>query len=87
MPSLYYFAAHTDSGCVVACAHKHSTVIAAVACITGAGGYVIAVDDGELRELNRKEEAVFQFAMYSGGKVTLERLARLWHKPALSNPN
>lgn len=87
MPSLFYFAAYTDSGCLIGCAHRHSTVIAAVACIIAAGGYVIAVEDGELRELNRKEEAVFQFAMYSGEKVALDRPARLFPRPALSTLN
>jgi len=87
MPSLYYFAANTDSGCLIGCDHKHSTVIAAVACITAAGGFVVAVQDGEFRELTRKEEAVFQFAMYGGGKVAIDRILRLWPKRALANPN
>lgn len=64
MSSLYYFAAWTDSGCLLGCDHQHVTVISAVACIATAGGYVVAVQDGELRELSPKEETEFQFAMY-----------------------
>jgi hypothetical protein len=64
MSSLYYFAAWTDSECLLGCDHQHSTVISAVACIATAGGYVVAVQDGEVRELSPKEETEFQFAMY-----------------------
>ena len=73
MRSLYYFAAWTDSGCFMGCEHEHATVISAVACIASAGGYVIAVENSELRELNEKEEMEFQFAMY-GGQVAGSRL-------------
>ncbi len=67
MSSLYYFAAWTDSGCLLGCAQQHVTVISAVACVASAGGYVVAVDDGQLRELSPKEEIEFQFAMYGTG--------------------
>jgi len=40
------------------------SIASVVPCITSAGGYVIAVEDGELRELTRKEEAEFQYAVY-----------------------
>ncbi|HEX6505322.1 MAG TPA: hypothetical protein VF011_18915 [Terriglobales bacterium] len=63
-PSLYYFAAWTDSGCVLGCDHQHETVISAVACCAPAGAYVIAVENGDLRELNEAEESEFQHAMY-----------------------
>lgn len=64
MPSLYYFAAWTDSHCLAGCDHQHETVISAVACCAPAGAYVVAVENGALRELNEKEEAEFQYAMY-----------------------
>jgi len=64
MPSLYYFAAWTDSGCLFGCDHQHETVISAVSCCAPAGAYVIAVENCELRELNEKEECEFQHAMY-----------------------
>lgn len=67
MASLYYFAAHTDSGCLVGCIHEHATVISAFVCISAAGGYVVAVENGQLRELSKKEEREFHLAMYGTG--------------------
>ena len=81
MASLYYFAAFTDSGCLCGCHHEHATVISAVACTSAAGGYVVAVEDGQLRELNTSEEREFQLAMYNG-EVMVRRIFRLWAKPA-----
>jgi hypothetical protein len=63
---MYYFAASTDSGVVLGCEHQHATVISAVACISTAGGYVVAVEHCRLRELNDAEEAEFQQAMHGG---------------------
>lgn len=73
LPRLYYFAAYTDSGCLISCGHEHPTVISAVACVSCAGAYVIAVEKNQLRELNAKEEKDFQFAMY-GSPALLRRL-------------
>lgn len=71
--SLYYFAAWTESHCLLGCDHQHETVISAVACCTAApGSYVIAVEKGQLRELDEKEEREFQYAMY-GGDTNTER--------------
>jgi hypothetical protein len=65
MLSRYYFAAWNDSGCLLGCEHKHETVIAAVACCTSAAGsYVVAGENGDLRELNEKEESEFRYAVY-----------------------
>ena len=61
---LFYFAAWTDSECLLGCNHQHETVISATACISDAGGYVVAVENAELRALTDKEEAEFQHAMY-----------------------
>jgi hypothetical protein len=63
MTALYYFAAWTDSGCLIGCSHEHGTVSEAVACIACAGGYVIAVENGVLRALTAEEEAQFQRAI------------------------
>ena len=63
---MHYFAAWTDSGFLLGCEHEHATVISAVACITNAGGYVIAVENGLMRELNEAEEKEFQNALYGG---------------------
>lgn len=59
----YYFAAWTDSDCLLGCDHEHKTVTSAAACITSVGGYVVAVTKGRARELNDTEEAEFQRAM------------------------
>ena len=72
--ALSYFAAWTDSGCLFGCSHQHQTIASAVPCIASAGGYVIAVEDGELRELTSKEEAEFQNAIY--GVQTQEQRRR-----------
>jgi hypothetical protein len=62
MNSLYYFAAWTDSGCLLGCPHRHDTVTEATACISCAGAYVIAVENEVLRRMNDVEEAEFQRA-------------------------
>ena len=66
MNKIYYFAAWTDSGCLLGCDHEHQTVLSATACINVAGGYVVAVET-RLRELNEMEEAEFQLAKYGFG--------------------
>jgi len=69
-PSHYYFCAWSDSGCLCGCKHFHMTVASAVACssATCAGAYVIAVEKGQYRALNNKEEAEFQELMYGEGR-------------------
>jgi hypothetical protein len=67
MLSLYYFAVWTDSGCLLGCDHRHLTVITAAQCISHCGGYVLAIEKDEIRPLNKREEAEFQYAM-SGSK-------------------
>ena len=62
--NLYYFAAWTDSGCLLGCDHHHRTVISAANCISEAGGYVVAVEDGKYRALNQGEEELFRLAYY-----------------------
>jgi len=62
MNSIYYFAAWTDSGFLLGCDHEHQTVTEAVACISCADGYVIAVENNGLRALTDEEEAECQCA-------------------------
>jgi hypothetical protein len=81
--SAYYVAAFTDSGCIHACDHRHVTVTAAAACISSAGGYVIAMQDESPRALSDSEEAEFQHAMYgksSTGEVETSPAALHWAK-------
>jgi hypothetical protein len=86
MASLYYFAGYTDSGCLIGCDHEHATVISAVACLSAGGGYVVAVEDGQLRELSSSEEKEFELARYHG-EILVRRTIRLWPKPAPPIPN
>ena len=87
MADIYYLAAWTDSGCILGCDHKHLTVLSAVACISSAGGYVVAVENGTLRPLTSREEQEFQFAMY-GTEIVRGSLRPLrpsgWTKPILN---
>lgn len=64
MSSIYYFAAWTDSGFLLGCYHQHNTIASATACISAAGGYVIADENGVMRALSGKEEAAFQCVMW-----------------------
>jgi hypothetical protein len=64
MGKRYYVAAHTDSDCVCCCNHKHPNVSTATACISEAGGYVVAVRRRRMLQLTGAEEAEFQKAMY-----------------------
>ncbi len=60
----YYVAVHWDSDCMCGCPHKHKNITTATACISEAGGYVVAVRRGKTRQLTDAEEAEFQKAMY-----------------------
>jgi hypothetical protein len=75
MSSTFYFSAWTDSGCLLGCPHEHPTVTSAAACISCAGGYVIAVEKGVLRALTDVEEVEFQRAMYGGEAESREQAA------------
>jgi len=63
MISTYYSAVWTDSGCLLSCWHEHSTINEAAACISNAGVYVVASENGVLRALTADEEAEFQRAI------------------------
>jgi hypothetical protein len=72
MKDLHYFAAWTDGGCLLGCFHEHKTVTSAAACVSSAGGYVVAVENGKLRELNEVEEAEFQRAMCNSEPIKVD---------------
>jgi hypothetical protein len=60
------------------------SVTSAVFCTSSAcaGAYVVAVEKGEYRELNDKEEKEFQFRMYGWGKEKKPGFELLpWRKP------
>jgi len=81
-PSLYYFCAWTDSGCLGGCEHFHLTVASVVACSSSApaGSYAIAVEKGEYRVLNTKEEAEYQELMYEHAEAR-QAVILCWPKP------
>ena len=61
--STCYSACRTDSACLLGCLHEHVTVEEAVGCISCAGGYVVATENGVMRSLMPVEEAEFQRAI------------------------
>jgi hypothetical protein len=83
LPPFYYFCAWTDSGCLRGCDHFHLTVASAVACSSEAcaGAYVVAVEKGEYRALDGKEEAEFQALMYGYSERRREYTVLAWPKP------
>ena len=64
MGKRYFVAVYTDSGCLIGCDHKHPNVATATACISEAGGYVVAARRGKFLALTESEQAQFQVAMY-----------------------
>jgi hypothetical protein len=68
MSSLHYCAASTNSGFFLTCDDRHSTIGEAAACVSCAGGYIVAVEKGVMRALQREEEAEFQSIVHSSVK-------------------
>lgn len=67
MTNTCYHAAYADGGKFLRlCPHQHPTVISAVACISSAGEYVVAVENGAVRELMKVEEVEYEYAIYGG---------------------
>jgi len=58
--NLHYEAAWTDSWTFRRCGHNHDGLLEAAKCgmPQGAGWYVIAVEDGTLRELTEREDKI-----------------------------
>jgi hypothetical protein len=75
MENRHYVAVHTDSGCIIGCAHKHQNVTTATHCISEPGGYVVAVRRRKYFPLTDAEEAEFQKAMYGRGEPVQKVLA------------
>ena len=63
---MYYFAASTEQWFPPRMRTRNPTVISAAACMSSAGSYVVAVENGKLRELNDAEEREFQHAVHGG---------------------
>ncbi|HEX6802218.1 MAG TPA: hypothetical protein VF133_00935 [Terriglobales bacterium] len=77
MAKRHFIAVYTDSGCPIACEHKHPNVATAAACISQPGGYVVAARGRKFEPLTESEEAQFQAAMY--GLVHSPRTATAPH--------
>jgi len=63
MATTYHRAERTD-GALRLCSHVHLTVVSAVACISAAGEYIVALEDGFFRALNDKEQVEYEYAVY-----------------------
>jgi len=63
MTYMSYSAAWTECGCFLSCWHEHKTVVEAASCIPCAGGYVVGVENGDMRSLTAEEESEFQCAV------------------------
>lgn len=46
------------------CPHSHATVVSAVACISSAGDYVVAQENGVFRTLTDVEQVEYEYAIY-----------------------
>ena len=65
MPTIYHRAACIDGPTGLRlCSHAHATVISAAACISSAGEYIVAQEDGVFRALNKVELAEYKYAIY-----------------------
>lgn len=65
MISTWYHAAYADGGKYLRlCSHPHATVISAAACVSSAGEYVVASENGLIRALTIVEEVEYQYALY-----------------------
>ena len=61
----WYHAAYADDGKNLRlCNHLHATIISATACMTSAGEYVVASENGVLRALTIMEEVEYEYALY-----------------------
>ena len=60
MTSICYSVAWDDSGCLLSCWHEHPTISEAAECITCAGAYLLALENGVLRALTADEESEFK---------------------------
>lgn len=48
------------------CSHAHATLVSAVACISSAGEYILAQEDGVFRALIDAEQVEYKYAIYGG---------------------
>lgn len=65
MTSTWYHAAYADGGKYLRpCPHLHPTVISAAACMSSAGEYVVASENGLIRALTTVEEVEYEYALY-----------------------
>jgi hypothetical protein len=65
MATTYHRAECTDGGLRL-CSHAHATLISAVACISSAGEYIVARENGVFRALTDLEQMEYKYAIYGG---------------------
>jgi hypothetical protein len=67
MAITYYRAECTDGvNSLRLCSHAHATLVSAVACISSAGEYIVAQEDGVFRALTDVEQVEYKHAIYGG---------------------
>jgi hypothetical protein len=65
MATTYHRAECTDGGLRL-CSHTHATLVSAVACISSAGEYIVARENGVFRALTNVELVEYEYAIYGG---------------------
>ena len=82
MGKRHFVAVYTDSGCILACGHKHQNVATATACVSQPGGYIVAVRRRKYLPLTDSEEAEFQKLMFErvDQEQTREPVVGLLHR-------
>ena len=81
MPTTYHRAACSG---LRLCSHAHATVISAVACISSAGEYIVAQEDGVFRALTKVEEAEYKYAIHGGAVDRCIAAFEGWRKKRFS---
>lgn len=67
MATTYHCAECTDGvNSLRLCSHAHGTLVSAVACISSAGEYIVAQEDGVFRALTDAEQVEYKYAIYGG---------------------
>jgi hypothetical protein len=63
MATTYHRAECTDGGLRL-CSHVHATLVSAVACLSSAGEFIVAKENGFFRALTNVEQMEYKHAVY-----------------------
>lgn len=83
-PHVHFEGCWNDSWHFRRCCHEHETLIEAAQCVkpTGAGWYIIAVEDGHPRELRHEEDEILNRFRF-GGSAALPPMAAVLDNAAI----